>query len=119
MKEFLQISLLLLFMSLVSCKKTPDFFIGKWKILHVVENKTTSGIKETWMQLKSDGSFESYDGELGKHEKGKWKYKKASNTLIINGSDGENSHWNLSLENDTLYFNSIEIDMYLTSIKTH
>jgi len=108
----------MLFVALHGCKKTPEYFIGKWQILIVVENNESTDLIENWMHLKSDGTFESYDGKLKKNESGKWTYQLDEKRLFID-SEGEtgDSQWNLSMKNDTLIFHSTSDNLYLIAKK--
>lgn len=102
----------------LSCKKSIDLFIGKWKIIEVVENENVIPLQENWIHLKPNGTFESYDGYLKKNEKGTWKYESKNKKLFIDApGDKNDSDWRIELKNDTLYFQSIIDDSYLVSIK--
>lgn len=108
--------ILIFFILLYSCKKPTAFFIGKWQILNVVEDNVSIDLKENWMHLKNNGTFESYDGELKKIEQGKWKYQSKGKKLFIDGvGENDDSHWSLSMRNDTLIFQSISDNLYLIS----
>lgn len=99
--------------------QSPNFFIGKWQILSVVENDQHLILKNNWMHLKDDGSFDSYDGDSDKSETGNWEYEPKEKILNINGNVGEedNSKWILLMRNDTLIFSSNENNLYLKAIK--
>ena len=116
LKTALSVGLLLF--AFASCTKPEDQFIGKWQILTVVENNTPVSLKDNWMYLKPDGTFDSFDGDLGKHESGLWTYQSKSQTLLIdgNGEDGD-SEWRISTKNDTLFFHATSGNLYLTAIK--
>lgn len=111
-------TIILMFILLNSCSQSSDFFIGKWHILHVVENNKSIDLIENWMHLKNDGTFESYDGDLKKMEYGTWNYTPKDKRLFIDakGETGD-SHWNLSIKNDTLIFKSTTDNLYLVSKK--
>lgn len=66
---------LLIFIGVYACKKSPEYFIGKWQILNVVEDDKSTNLVENWMYLKKNGTFDSYDGTL--------KKTKVVNGLII------------------------------------
>ncbi len=112
------IIIVMLFVALNACKKSPEYFIGKWQILNVVENNESIDLIENWIHLKSNGTFESYDGNLKKNESGKWTYQLDEKRLFIDG-EGEtgDSQWNLSVKNDTLIFHSTSDNLYLTAKK--
>lgn len=111
-------TVLLLLILLCSCSQSSEFFIGKWQILNVVEDNESIDLMENWMHLKSNGTFESYDGELKKIEHGKWEYESIEKKLFIDGTGDEgDSHWRLSLRNDTLIFESTSDKLYLISKK--
>ncbi len=112
------ITLVILFVALHACKRSQDYFIGKWQILHVVENNASVDLIDNWMHLKSNGTFESYDGDLKKHEKGRWTYQLDEKRLFIDGEgDTGDSQWDLSIKNDTLLFHSITNNLYLIAKK--
>ncbi len=106
------------FILLYSCGQPTEFFIGKWQILSVVEGNNSFDLNENWMHLKSNGSFESYDGDLKRLEHGNWKYHAEGKRLLIDG-EGESgdSQWDLSVRNDTLIFRSVSGDLYLVAKK--
>lgn len=106
------------FILLTSCSQSSEFFIGKWRILHVVENNKSIDLIENWMHLKNDGTFESYDGHVKKMEYGTWSYTPEDKRLFIdaNGEAGD-SQWNLSIKNDTLIFKSTTDNVSLISKK--
>ena len=108
----------MLFAAPQACKKSPEYFIGKWQILNVVENNKSIDLIENWIHLKSNGTFQSYDGNLKKSERGKWTYLFDEKRLFIDG-EGEtgDSHWNLSMKNDTLIFHSTSDNLYLIAKK--
>ncbi len=103
---------------LYSCGQPTEFFIGKWQILSVVEDNNSFDLNENWMHLKSNGTFESYDGDLKKLEHGQWNYQAEKKTLLIEG-EGESgdSQWDLSIRNDTLIFQSVSDNLYLIAKK--
>ena len=109
--------LTLTLIAMCACNKSPEYFIGKWQILTIVENNDTVDLVENWMHLKSDGTFESYDGELDKKESGKWTYQPKEKLLYIDGQGEEDSEWILSVENDTLFFHSKSDNLYLIAMK--
>jgi hypothetical protein len=111
-------TILLIFIGLYACNTTPEYFIGKWQILNVVENNKSIDLIENWMHLKSNGTFESYDGSLKKNESGKWTYQVEEKRLFID-SEGEkaDSEWTLSIKNDTLFFHSTSDNFYLVAKK--
>ena len=108
----------MLFMAFHACKKSPDYLIGKWQILTVVENNESNDLIENWMHLKSNGTFESYDGNSNKSENGTWTYQLKVKRLLIDG-EGEtgDSQWNLTMKNDTLIFHSTSDNLRLIAIK--
>ena len=75
MKLTIRKTILLIFVTLNSCTTSSEYFIGKWQILNVVENNKTVELVENWIHIKSDGTFESYDGNLKKNESGTWTYQ--------------------------------------------
>lgn len=111
-------TILLIFIGLYACNKSPEYFIGKWQILSVVENNKSIDLIENWMHLKSNGTFESYDGNLKKNESGKWTYQFKEKKMFIDG-EGEkgDSEWTLSMKNDTLIFTSTSNNLYLNAKK--
>lgn len=114
------IILILIHIALHACKISPEYFVGKWEILNVVENNESIDLVENWIHLKSDGTFESYDGELKKIEHGQWKYQFKERKLFIEGTGlDSDSQWNLFKKNDTLIFQSTSYDMYLISKKIY
>lgn len=114
----LSTTILLFFILLYTCNQSSEFFIGKWQILNVVENNKPIDLVENWIHLKSNGTFESYDGELKKLEQGKWQYESKEKIIFIDGAgeDGD-SQWSLSIKNDTLMFQSTSDNSYLISRK--
>ncbi len=70
------------------------------------------------MLLKSNGTFDSYDGSLKKNGNGKWTYDSNKKILAID-SDGDegDSEWVLSTSNDTLFFHSTSANLYLIAKK--
>lgn len=111
-------TILLFFILLYACSQSSEFFIGKWQILNVVEDNESIDLMENWMHLKSNGTFESYNGELKKIERGKWEYKSKEKILVIDGPGEEgDSQWILSIRNDTLIFQSISDNLCLISKK--
>ena len=42
---------------LLACGRSPEFFIGKWQILSVVEDDQVMDLHENWIHLKEDGTF--------------------------------------------------------------
>jgi len=118
MKMKISKTLLVVFIGLYACSKSPEFFIGKWQILNVVENNESVDLIENWMHLKRNGTFKSYDGSVKKSESGKWTYQFKENRLFIDG-EGEkaDSEWNLSIKNDTLFFHSTSDNLYLVAKK--
>jgi hypothetical protein len=108
--------ILLFFILLYSCSKPSHFLIGKWQILHVVKDNASIDLIENWMHFKNNGTFESYDGELKKIEHGKWKYQSNGKKLFIDAAgEDDDSHWSLSMRNDTLIFQSISDNLHLIS----
>lgn len=73
---------------------------------------------DNWMHLKTDGTFESNDGNLKKNEYGKWTYQSDEKRLFIDG-EGEHadSEWTLLIRNDTLFFHSTSDNSYLIAKK--
>ncbi len=118
MKLKISKTILLILIGLCACDKSPEYFIGKWQILNVVENNRSMDLNDNWMHLKSNGTFESYDGNLKKNESGQWRYQSEAKRLFIDG-EGENaeSEWALSLKNDTLFFRSTSDNVYLIAKK--
>jgi len=114
MKLKISKAIILIFIGLYACNKSSEYFIGKWQILNVVENNESVDLIENWMHLKSNGTFESYDGNLKKNESGKWAYHFKEKRLFLDG-DGEkaDSEWTLSIKNDTLFFHSTSDNLYL------
>lgn len=118
MKLIINKILLLLLFALLGCSESNEFFIGKWQILSLVENKQSYDLIENWMHLKNNGTFESYDGSLKKNESGKWTYQLKENRLFIDGVGEESdSEWILSMKNDTLFFQSLSENIYLKAVK--
>ncbi|MBO3700205.1 hypothetical protein [Roseivirga sp. E12] len=112
--------IIILVTCLFSCSsQSPNFFIGKWQILSVVENDQHIVLKNNWMHLKEDGSFDSYDGDSDKSETGNWEYEPKEKLLNIigNAGDEDNSKWILLMRNDTLIFTSSENNLELKAIK--
>ena len=100
------------------CHESSEFFIGKWQILSIVENNKNFELKENWIQLKSNGTFTSYDGELNKTESGFWKHDNKTNDLLIDDEeDAGDSSWNLEMRNDSLIFKSTIDSTYLISTR--
>ncbi|WP_323788108.1 hypothetical protein [Psychroserpens sp.] len=118
MKSNVSKLLVVLFIGLYSCSKSPEFFIGKWQILSIVENNKTTDLKDNWMHLKDDGTFESYNGTINKTETGKWTYQPTKKELFIDGP-GENgdTFWYLLLKKDNLIFQSTTKNSYLIAKK--
>lgn len=104
---------MLIIILVCSCSQPEDFFIGKWQILKVVEGNESIDLLDNWIHLKSNGSFESYDGELKKKEHGKWDYLPKEKKLLIDSEEA--SEWNLSMKQDTLFFHATSDDIYLIS----
>lgn len=104
MKLKISTIIILIFIGFIACNKSPEYFIGKWQIMNVVENNESIDLIENWMHLKSNGTFESYDGNLIRSESGKWNYQFREKRLFIDG-EGEkaDSEWTLSTKNDTLF----------------
>jgi hypothetical protein len=118
MKLRTNIIILLFFILLYSCSQPSKFFIGKWQILNVVEDNVSIDLMENWIHLKSNGTFESYDGGIKKIEHGKWEYQPRGKKLFIDGTGDEgDSQWSLSIKNDTLIFQSTSDNLYLISKK--
>ncbi len=118
MKQRIRNLILLIFIGFSACKKSPEYFIGKWQILNIVENDKSTDLIENWMHLKSNGTFDSYDGTLKKGESGKWTYKLEEKTILIDGEGNEgDSQWILSTSNDTLFFHSTSSNLYLIAKK--
>ena len=110
--------MLLLFIGFSACKKSSEYFIGKWQILHIVENNQSVDLIENWMHLKPNGTYDSYDKTSKKSESGKWTYKPKEQTLLIDGEGEEgDSQWTLTTKNDTLYFHSTSSNLYLIATK--
>ena len=110
--------LIFIFFGLYTCSKSPEFFIGKWQILSVVENNTSINLNENWMHLKNDGTFKSYDGDWKKTEIGKWEYEINDKKIFIDGNGEEgDSFWYLTIKQDTLIFQSTSNDSYLIAKK--
>nr|WP_321233063.1 hypothetical protein [uncultured Psychroserpens sp.] len=108
-------SLLILFIVFFSCNKSSNFFIGKWQIFNVVENNESIDLVDNWIDLKSNGTFMSYDGSLEKKEIGKWTYLIEEKKIAINGD--VDSQWTLSIKSDTLFFHSTTDNLYLIAKK--
>jgi hypothetical protein len=109
-------ALILLLFGILSCKPTSEPFIGKWQILKIVENNESTDLVENWINLKNNGTFESYDGEFKKQENGKWLYSSEDKVLLIDGEGEEgDSEWILNFKNDSLVFHSKSNSMYLIS----
>lgn len=118
MKQKISKTILLIFIGLYACNQSPEYFIGKWQILNVVKNNESVELVENWMHLKSNGTFESYDGTLKKSESGKWTYQFKGKKLFIDGEGEEgDSEWILSTRNDTLFFHSTSDNLYLIAKK--
>ncbi|NNF35794.1 MAG: hypothetical protein HKN68_16920 [Saprospiraceae bacterium] len=112
------ISPFLFILVLFACKSSPDYFIGKWQILKVVNDNDTIDLDDNWMHLKEGGIFESYDGALKKNESGKWTYQTADKILFIEGEGEEgDSEWMISMQSDTLFFHSTSSALYLIAMK--
>lgn len=64
-------------------------------------------LNDNWINLKSDETFNSYDGESNKDESGSWSYSLNDKKLYINSDSGEknDSEWFIHTTNDTLIFN--------------
>ncbi len=119
MKPKISKIIILIFIGLSACNLSTKYFIGKWQILHVVENDTSINLIDNWIQLKKDRTFESYDGSLKKSERGKWTYRSDEKRLFIVGNGATaNSEWILSIKNDTLFFYSTTDNSYLIAKKT-
>ncbi len=103
---------LLLLVLCSACRQSDDYFIGKWQIVHVVENDAAIALEDNFMHVKRNGTFNSYDGSLNKHETGTWAYRDDKKILIIDGED-DDSKWKLSLRNDTLFFHALSGNLYL------
>ena len=118
MKLKISTFILLLFIGLIACNKPSEYFISKWQILNVVEKDESIALHENWIHFKSDGTFNSYDGDLKKNESGKWTYQSKVKSLFIDG-EGEkgDSQWTLSMKKDTLIFKSPSNDLYLIAKK--
>ena len=86
--------------------------------MNVVNDNESVDLIDNWMHLKSNGTFESYDGNLKKSESGTWTYQFREQRLFING-EGENadSEWTLSTKNDTLFFHATSDNLYLIAKK--
>lgn len=70
------------------------------------------------MHLKSDGTFESHDGNSEMNEIGKWTYMAEEKRIFIDGEGEEtDSEWTLLTKNDTLFFQSTQDDSYLVAKK--
>jgi len=112
--------IILLFILFFSCEQSSEFFVGKWQILNIVEDEVSIDLIDNWMHLKSNGTFESYDGELKKIERGKWTYQPEEKILFIDGVGKEgDSYWSLSIKNDTLIFKSTSDNLYLISTRIY
>ena len=98
---------------------SSEFFIGKWHIINVVENDQSIDLNDNWMHLKSDGTFNSYDGDSDKKEKGKWTYSVSEKVLYIDGdlSNSDDSEWIMSFKNDTLFFSAKKDKLFLIAKK--
>jgi hypothetical protein len=108
--------LLLLFFLGANCTNRPSkIFIGKWQIINVVENGQFIKLNDNWMDLKSDGTFSSYDGNSNKKENGKWVYSEKEKVLSIDDASGNNddSEWILLIKADTLIFTAKKGNLYL------
>ncbi len=118
LKYLLGLCLLLVLFS--ACRKNPTYFLGKWEILHVVDQESTIDLVDNWIMLNSDGSFESYDGALKKKEVGNWSYIPKSKKLIIDGAgDTADSVWTLTRKQDSLFFHGIPGKVYLIGKKVN
>lgn len=118
MKQKINKIILLIFIGLYACNQSSEYFIGKWQILNVVENNKSIDLIDNWMHLKSNGTFESYDGILKKNEIGKWTYQSEEKRLFIDGEGEEtDSEWTLLIKNDTLFFHSTSDNSYLIAKK--
>ena len=118
MKLKISTSIICLCFGFMSCTTSSEYFIGKWQILNVVENTTVIELTENWMHLKSNGTFESYDGGLKKNESGIWSYQPETKILAIDGEGkAGDSQWKLSMKNDTLIFQATADDVFLTAVK--
>ncbi len=115
MKSKFSKTILLIFIGLYACSKSPEYFIGKWQILNVVENNKSMNLIENWIHLKNNGTFESYDGNLKKNESGKWTYQFKEKKLFLDSE--EDSQWTLSMKKDTLIFYSTSDNLYLIAMK--
>lgn len=114
------IILLILILIGISCTKSPsEFLIGKWQILNVVENDQSIELNDNWMHLKSDGTFNSHDGDSDKNENGKWTYIENEKVLYIDDGSGnsDGSEWILSFKSDTLIFSAKKDSLYLIAKK--
>ena len=101
-----------------SCKTEGNYFTGKWQILKVVENEQSTDLVENWMHIKSDGTFQSYDGVLDKKESGRWTYLSKEKIIYIDGEGEEgDSEWVLESSNNTLIFHSTVSQLYLIAKK--
>lgn len=112
------ILLCFLLVAFCACKKSTDYFFGKWQILKVVEHDVTMALDDNWIALKGDGTFESYDGALKKKELGNWTYDHRSKKLSIDGTGKANdSEWTLTMKQDTLFFHATSSKVYLIAKK--
>lgn len=112
--------ILLIFIGLSACKKSSEYFIGKWQILHVVEENRFIDLDENWMHLKSNGTFNSYDRISKKSESVKWTYQFKEKKLFIDSKgEEEDSEWILLARNDTLFFHSTSGNLYLIAKKVN
>ncbi len=119
MKKQLNILLVVAATGLYACKEAPKYFIGKWQIKSLeLEQNESVDLPDNWMHLKDDGTFESYDGNEKKNERGSWTFNSEENKLLIDG-EGEqaDSEWILSLRNDTLIFHSEANNLNLIAIE--
>ncbi|MEM7552111.1 MAG: hypothetical protein AAF363_20675 [Bacteroidota bacterium] len=110
--------ILLILIGLSACNESPEYFIGKWQVLNVVENNKSIDLIDNWIRLNSNGTFESYDRDLKKNETGKWTYQSEEKRLFIDGEGEEtDSEWTLSIKEDTLFFHSTSNNSYLIAKK--
>ena len=111
-------TLILILFVFYTCSDAPEYFVGKWQILSIVENNESIDLAENWIHLRSDGTFESYDGVLDKIEMGKWVYQHKEKQLFIDGQEKDgDSYWHLSIKKDTLIFQSTSDKLYLVAKK--
>jgi len=69
MKQKTRKTILIIFIVLYACNQSSEYFIGKWQILNIVENNESVELVQNWIHLKSDRTFENYDGNLKKMKK--------------------------------------------------